>query len=613
MRHIHILLLLQIFIATLHAEAIVVDGKTSFKDILPSSKLYMDYSKNLDINAIKTLDTLFKPTAKKQLGFGYSPDFTVWVKFTLQNDTDKTIHKILEYDSPLTSNIRFYDPTQGYKVQQEGLYHIKEDRNTINPIFVIKLAPHERGTYYLELSSYVVTLIVKLNLWDQKHFFSKELKHQVILAMFFSAMLILAIYNLFIFFFTKDLSYLYYVLYIFGILIHHIFYIGIANVYLIPHSWMETIIGYASIIVGIPAFLLALFTKTFIRAEQYPKFNKILNIYLFVFPFLILLFILTDQFNVYRNIPSVIMLILLITLTIYAGFKKNKQAYFIIFGWVLFFVAGLLMYLSSAGILNVFDQFPYIVELALVIEATVLSIALAHRIRQLQFEKENAQHKLLLLRENEKERLELQVTEKTKNLATALDEKELLLKELNHRVKNNMQTIVSLIRLQLDKIQEPELREVLITIQNRINSMSHLHELLYKENDISEINAYHYFERLVSEIKQSYDHDINIHFDIQTDLKIEHAIYCGLIVNELVTNTYKYAYNENVGDIHIQLIKQEDLYYLNVDDNGKGYDQSSIQDSLGLILVKTLAKKQLRGEITINSNNGVHVAITWRA
>jgi two-component sensor histidine kinase len=187
----------------------------------------------------------------------------------------------------------------------------------------------------------------------------------------------------------------------------------------------------------------------------------------------------------------------------------------------------------------------------------------------------------------------------------------LLLKELNHRVKNNMQTIVSLIRLQSDEIENKKLKDILLTIQNRIGAMGHLHELLYKQNNISFIDVYEYFELLIEEVRDSYDSYITINLNIKTKLKIEDTIYCGLIINELITNSFKYAFPNKNGTINISLEKENENVKLIVCDDGIGFDKNSKTSSLGLTLVKTLAVNQLRGEINIDIKNGVSTTIIW--
>jgi len=594
-------------------DSLKLNENKKFYDVLPSSEIYIDKKRDVTINDVLSKKIEFKTNNQKLIGFGYSPNFDVWIKFKLTNDSDKPLHKVLEYENTLTSNIQFFSPDNSYKPIQEGLFHIDTDRRTINPTFKISLDPGESKTYYIKASSYITTLIVKLNIWENDSFYKEEIKHQVILGLFFGAMLILALYNLFIYFYIKDISYLYYVLYITGILIHHLMYTGIINVYLIPSEYVDNIIKYAAVIVAIPALALALFTKNFLDVNgNYKKISRVLNGYIILFPFLISIFLLTDEFNRYRNIFSVLMLFLLLIVTVYAAYKRNRQAYFLLFGWFIFITAGLGMYLSSVGVFNIYNNFPYYVELSLVTEAIVFSIALADRIKQLQEDKEEATNLLIIQQANEKTRLIKTVEERTKDLQIALDEKGLLLKELNHRVKNNMQTIVSLIRLQSKKTKDDKVKETFKTIQNRINAMSHLHELLYKQDNISYVNAYEYFEILSEEIQLSYqDKEIDVVFNINAQLEINQAIYCGLILNELITNCFKYAFPNGEGTVKIQLEKVENNYILTVKDNGIGYDKSISTNSLGLILVDTLATQQLKGNIVIDSTNGTTVTIKW--
>lgn len=599
-------------ISFLYSNTIKIDATThNAIDILPSAKIYLDKTKSKTIDDIKNIDDLFEPNYKKLLGFGYSPDFDVWVRFEIYNQSDKKLKQIIEYHNPLTTHISLFEQNL-LLIQNEGLLNKQPTRSTLNPIFEIELEPHETKTYYIKASSYITTLIVKLNLWDEKDFYSQEIKHQLILALFFGAMVILALYNLFIYFVVKDISYLYYVLYILGIVFHHLIYVGMANIYLVNQQWMGYFVDYAAVFIAFPVLALAMFSKTFLYIEAYPRLNKILNIFIVLVFMSVIVFISTDMFGKYRNLLVISLLAYLIFITVYAAYRKNQQAYFILFGWSIILVSGVCMYLSSAGVFNVYLYFPYIVETGLVSEALIFSIALANKINTLQKEKVEADKKLITHQQNETARLEIIVAQKTDDLKTALHEKELLLKELNHRVKNNMQTIVSLIRLQSDKITDDKIQDIFLTIQNRINAMSQLHILLYDQDDVSRIDAFEYFEIIVKELKESYNSEnIDIKFDINTHLKTEEAIYCGLILNELITNSLKHAFIGRKGEINIRLFQKDGEINLYISDNGVGFSDKNSMDSLGLVLVSTLVEWQLKGTITINSNNGVEVEIKW--
>ncbi|MCD4758505.1 MAG: hypothetical protein K8R39_09550 [Arcobacteraceae bacterium] len=588
-------------------DVIIVDNNTSYKEILSKSEIFIDQTQKLSFEQIQK--HTFVKNDEKILGYGYSPPFTVWVKFTLKNNTEQPLHKILEYLNTNTTHIEFYD---GNTVSKDGLFQLNQNRDTISPNFDIILEPNETKTYYLKASSKITTLIIKLKVWDKKLFEKESNNHQMILAMFFAAMSILAIYNLFIYFFTKDKSYIFYVTYMLGAIFHQLAYTGFGNIYLFSQELSIFIVTYASLVVALPLIAFAFLVKSFIKTDQYPIFHKILNISLAVFPFLLSIYFIVDDFAPYRNLFSMLLLIFLIVLTIYASIKKNRQAHFVLIGWFMFAFSFIFMYFSSIGVVDIFEHFKYFVEIALLFEGLIFSVALADKINVLEQKKNEANMELILNQQLEQQRLKYQVKEKTKELQHAFEEKNLLLKELNHRVKNNMQTIISLIRLQTNEIKEESIKKIFETTYNRINAMSKLHELFDSKDKISNINANIYLQNLIDELKSGFESEnIKINFDIQTTIKIEDAVYCGLIVNELVTNSLKYAFPDNNGTINIQFIEQSDNYILSIEDNGIGYNQQNTLANLGLTLINTLATKQLKGTIQKDTTNGVHVVVVW--
>ncbi|MFW3380938.1 7TM diverse intracellular signaling domain-containing protein [Aliarcobacter butzleri] len=606
---IYKLALFIIFSSNIYANILNIDENTKNINLLQYSEIYIDKTRSLTIEDIKNPNIKFEKNDKNILAYGYSPDLDVWIKITIKNNSNKSILKIIEYNNPLTTNIDFFDSNKNIHLK-DGFLIDNLDKSTINPIFKIEINPNEENIYFIKATSNITTLIVDLKLWDENVFYKKEIKHQLILSLFFGAMFILGIYNLFIYLFTKDKSYLYYVLYIFGLILHHLVYVGFAKLYIFNLETLKIIIELAALFVALPIYFLGFFTKSFLQTIKYPKLNKILNIFLIIIPLSIIFFLLTEEYDKYRTNLLMLFLIFLMIVTIYASLNKNRQAYFILFAWFVFLSSGLLMTLSSMGIYNTLP-FPYLIEVSFVLEAVIFSIALANRITNLQKEKNEANQKLIVQQENETKRLSKEVDLRTKDLKVALGEKEVLLKELNHRVKNNMQTIVSLIRLQSDEIEDEKLKDILLTTQNRIAAMGHLHELLYNQENINFIDVYEYFEILVDEVKSSYDESINIHLDIKTKLKMEQAIYCGLMINELITNSFKYAFLNKKGNIYITLEKNNNILKLSVKDDGIGFNKDNTTFSLGLTLVNTLAINQLKGEMDIESKNGTLITISW--
>ena len=188
-------------------------------------------------------------------------------------------------------------------------------------------------------------------------------------------------------------------------------------------------------------------------------------------------------------------------------------------------------------------------------------------------------------------------------IEASLREKELLLKEIHHRVKNNMQIISSLISLQSSHVKNEEFVACMKDSQNRIKTMALIHEKLYNTSDLAHVDFRDYAESLMSSLSHSYitDQRVAVQIDIHNvSLDIDHAIPCGLIINELVSNCLKYAFpGGREWVIRIAMSQEDGLCTLIVGDNGiglpLGVDYLNTT-SLGLQLVATLTN-QLNGKL----------------
>ena len=197
-------------------------------------------------------------------------------------------------------------------------------------------------------------------------------------------------------------------------------------------------------------------------------------------------------------------------------------------------------------------------------------------------------------------------------LKTSLYEKEILLKEIHHRVKNNLQVISSLLDFQAATVTEPKILGILADSQNRIQSMALIHEHLYQSQDLAQVQFDEYINRLVKHLFFSLDEIIgNIKPIIDVEpilLNLETAIPCGLLINELVTNAFKHAFPDGkTGAVKIELYQQEPgQLNLIISDNGIGIDSTmdwQNSASLGLKLVKILSR-QINATIACEVNHG---------
>jgi two-component sensor histidine kinase/HAMP domain-containing protein len=207
-----------------------------------------------------------------------------------------------------------------------------------------------------------------------------------------------------------------------------------------------------------------------------------------------------------------------------------------------------------------------------------------------------------------------------KQIKASLQEKEVLLKEIHHRVKNNMQVISSLLNLQANLLQDNRVRDLFKESQSRIKTMALIHEKLYQSEDLTNIDFKEYTQTLVHDLYRSYvSSPDKIRFVIEVgkvEFDIDTAIPCGLIMNELVSNALKYAFPEGIGIITIALdAKSEGMYELVISDNGVGLSEEfdlDTMNSLGLHLVKGLAEEQLEGELEIHRNQGTTFRIRFQ-
>jgi len=212
-----------------------------------------------------------------------------------------------------------------------------------------------------------------------------------------------------------------------------------------------------------------------------------------------------------------------------------------------------------------------------------------------------------------------------KSILASLEEKEVLLQEIHHRVKNNMQVITSLLDLQIGYLENSDPIQLFNEIKNRIRSMSLVHEKLYHAKDLSQVDFSDYIATLVSNLYRFYNADpekIVLILDLRhISFGIDMAIPLGLIINELITNALKYAFPQGrSGEIQVNLLKTGETadhrpeYELTIRDNGVGIpeelDLKEIK-SLGLLLVTTLVEHQLQGTIHLDRTGGTTFLIRF--
>jgi len=576
-----ILILLIIFLSTnsLYSNSLVLISKTS---------IFID-NKNLNINQIKSQE--FKQIFNKHQNFGFNNKINIWLKLQINNTSNIKSNQILDFNNPLLEEIILYDDLKSYK---SGMLNINGKRTTINPIFDIKIAPKTNKIYYVKIKNTTTALQFSINLDDKKSFLNSDLKKQFLIILFIGIILAFLIYAMVLYFYAKDISYLFYSLYIIVLVFQQLTYVGFLPLYM--PSWFTYIDNLIVVPkVGIVIITGILFARSFLKTKNYPHLD---NIYKFIIYFIVLQMIFVSSPNFYYPELTVLTGLFFIFFNLYTAIyvyrNGNKQARFFIVGWCFLIIGFFLSIIDALGIYSVMYNFPSLVLILTAIEALFLLLAFVDKLNILQQEKDITDEKYV----NELHQRNIIIAKEVESRTLMLKN---LYKELHHRVKNNLQIMLSIIYLQSDKINDNNTKEQFLKLENRIKSIAKTHEILYLNDDLEQVNMHDYIYSLSEDIEMSYSK--NIDFDISTNVSIhlKDAVYIGIIINELITNSMKYS---NCTKICISLTKNQKSLHLYINDNGKGYEDRDITDkSLGLKLVTNLAISQLNGKITKNIKN----------
>lgn len=601
-KHLRILFLMLMPISLFsQAYSIDIAQKTNFS-LLEYSSVYFDKERQT-LRKIKD-KKLFTPYRKPYINRGVSSE-NIWITLNLNNNSSKEIEKILVLSSPLVEHIELYTETSK-ETNLRGVSHISHTHNTLFPYFNITLPPHTSKQYTIKVKSAMNPIDFGIWVYDEDIYKSKDQKQQFVNILLMGMVLALMLYSFILYFYTKDKSYLYYSFYLFALIYQQLTYLGLTQIYF-PVTFVMIDIKITIFKITILIITAALFSMHFLKAK------KIHFLYQGYIVFIILSFIEMILLSIprYHNLDIVILTgTLFVIYNLWAGYisykRGNKQARLFIVGFGIVFISYMLIILNALGLTSIMQDFQNILTVSTALEAFILSVAFADRYMILQKEKERVDTRILKESTHRTELIKEEVVSKTKELHNALETKELLLKEVHHRVKNNLQIILSIIRLQNDEMEDSVVNEKFTNLENRINAISKTYNMLLLKENLEEIDMEEYIDSLLLDIQETVrqnSQDIQIITDIDAMTPLRESVYIGLIINELVTNTYKYAFDNNKGTISISLHHNYNNYILTVEDDGKGYNINKKNSSLGLKIIHTLVYGQLNGTMETHTNS----------
>lgn len=558
-------------------------SKLKNTNILNQIEIYIDKNSNKNFKEIINSPNLFTKYDKEHISLGYTKD-TVWLKFKIFNDLSNTVEKKLEIDNTMLDEVILYEKIDKdhFIEYKNGVFYRKEFNSLMRYNFDINLKPNEIKEYFLKIKSETSSSYFYLNLYEEKEFLKKDINYQLILTLFFGAMLALIIYNLIIFYFTKEMVYFYYVGNIFFLTISHISFTSM-NLHFLPVAF-EHIDAYLTIYYIIfNCIFVLLFTKEFLELKKYRYINILISTFISINLILIPFSFISNEYIL--DLVTYFSLIILITVffssIIIAIKEKSENAKYFTIAWGIYIFGYVMLGFKQMNLWSLIDYFPYTFELCCFIEGMMFSIILAKKLN------------------------------KTKELEISLNNNKVLLKELHHRIKNNMQFIMIMYKMKLEKFTNEQIDKKLDEVEMIIQAICKTHEILYTQENLYKIDTKIYFKELIEKIKESYEtKNIKISSIIEVSLDLEKSIYLGIIINELVINSLKYAFSNNKGEINIILKKDGNKTIFIYKDNGKGFDYNQKkEESFGLTFIESIIQNELKGSIKVESQDKLKVTI----
>ena len=600
-----------LFVNTLSASVTFYDEMQEVKYF--ELEYYFDANRTENIDSIETLS--FSKKTSNFFTFGYT-DGSTWFKLKIQNKSPNR-QFIFQLQEPYFQHINFFIKENGtWKQQQAGLTLYKEDKNkkNLSPTFSFNIERNQSKTIYIQFApkaGKATTCFGRFSLSTQTEFnYSSLFNEYLFYAFFFGTLFIIIIFNLFLFSQFHETIYLYYA-----------FYLIFLSIYIAIYSGLLLHMGLASwhkeFSISIPLFIIFLvaFSDKFLKLKHYlPRIHKLLK-YILISMIISLPYLIYDYDTWMSTIGvSTVFIAPIVALSaFYVVFKGHNEAKYYIPGIILYIASLTILPLMTKGLIEHTTFTHYVFTTFSFIEVLFFSFVLVQRFLRTQNEKIHLQNELLEIQKNNEKILEIKVEERTNKVNQLLQEKNVLLKEVYHRVKNNFQMVVSLLWIESENKKENNNSGSLLELINRIKSMALIHQYLLGMDDYSKITAHEYIHQINEEIEKSYSEKylkINEQIDEFT-LSPDQALALGIIINELLTNSVKHHKKDEVCLLELVCTKVENSIKLTIQDNGEGFDVKKQRNSFGLKLVKQFVKKLHASKSEFTFENGTRYELVF--
>ncbi|MDQ7068381.1 MAG: 7TM diverse intracellular signaling domain-containing protein [Sulfurimonas sp.] len=569
---------------------------------------------------------VFSPLSDDNNAFGFVSS-TVWIHLKFTNKTDTTQSNIIEFPYPLLDYIEVLEYKDEKLIQSYLTGDLtnfdtrKEESNTF--VIPYKLQEFSSKEFIIGISSQG-PLNLKMNFMSKDEYVKSSKEHAMILGFYYGAVLIMLIYNMILFFMIKERVYLYYVIFHFFYIFTQLSINGLAFEYLYPNKPEINLYFFLStmILANISAII---FSTSFLSIKNnYPRLYGYLRILMYLFLALLgLNFILA-----YEIMAKVVTLLSILSVSslflcgVYILIKNNTaSSRFFVIAWGFLLFGSLLTEFSFLGFLPINFFTLYGTQIGAFIELSLFSIALAYRYNIVFVKLSKKEQELRLFNEALEETVRQRtqtINDNNIQLSKEINNKNILHKELFHRVKNNLQMMSGILHMQSKNVQDKKAQEVLQHSIQTISSMGIIHEKLYNSANLEAVDFEQYLFELTNYVRVSLNTK-KVEFDIECKnmmLTLQSAVPLGLIINEIITNSFKHAFNDvDEGDmkITIQMSKDdENNVMLKISDNGAGTKISTLKKNFGFKLIESLSNYQLDASMECSSINGFFYTIKFK-
>ncbi|WP_024955889.1 7TM diverse intracellular signaling domain-containing protein [Sulfurospirillum arcachonense] len=564
---------------------------------------YYDETRSLNIEQIVKIDLMNEVSS--QFAFGYT-EGNSWFKFEIENRS-KNDEVILFMNEPFFEEVNLFEKKNGIWIKRKNGLSVsleKRDMKDISPVFFIRIEPNSTKTFYIQ------TFAKFAQFGEFKIYTKKESVNEyrllvtALYTLLLGSFIFIIIFNLFIYYTMRDRIYLYYVMYIF-----------FTTIFVLAFSGLDLYLGllpfHYELHLSIPLLIifLIIFSFRFLETKKYLKHTYVF-LKAIIWIYIILTVLSLIQFNPWYQIITALASITYVTLLYmairiwYLGYIKAK--YYLIAMAIYTFTIAIMSFMINGWIENN-DITRYAFLVGLFIETSLFCLILANRFNE-------AKNELLEIKNKNEKFLENEVEQRTDEITSLLGEKELLLKEVCHRVKNNFQVVISMLSLEAYNYKDEKQRSSFLQLINRIKSMSMVHQFLYDSNKLSEIQSEEYLLKIIQEVKKVYEkRTINIENKIDSIiLSVSDAMVLGVIINEVLNNSIKH-HNADICNIRVELVKKENIISLTIQDDGVGFipNQKSKTIGLGLSLIEQFSQKLKASNLEFFSNHGTMVKLSF--